>query len=424
MFQNSIPEAPAVPPQTTPVLITRSASGLFAIFWSVQGWGLILLTFMSFFPRLFHIEEYLFFTLLVAAVVAAWAERRSIWVRTPIDLPLLLFVGWVLVTTPFATDPAYSFSEWRKLVAQVLVFYWVLLVIRHQNYELAVRQVQWAVIAGAAVLSINALFGFVERGGSLLERVILATGPSSDSNWLSTYLIYAIPIAASAALTAHAWWMRMVCASASILAILVHFITYMRAGWLGLVAESIAVGLFIRRPRVVLWAVGGSLVFAVTIFALSRVGYYQKVVTHESLLIRFDLWKVGVKEIMTHPFVGQGYGERTTIKLTLAQQDLIYHIGPPNVGLHSTFLMIAVGSGIPALVFMIALLVKAGKSLIRHAEVLTDRRVYGFVIGVAVMMVGFAVRNFFNYMFAGSLAYLFWILVAAGLAGSGAKWRA
>jgi putative inorganic carbon (HCO3(-)) transporter len=32
------------------------------------------------------------------------------------------------------------------------------------------------------------------------------------------------------------------------------------------------------------------------------------------------------------------------------------------------------------------------------------------------MVVGFAVRNLFDYMFAGSLAYLFWLLVATALA--------
>ena len=37
------------------------------------------------------------------------------------------------------------------------------------------------------------------------------------------------------------------------------------------------------------------------------------------------------------------------------------------------------------------------------------------VVAVAVVTVGFATRNLFDYMFAGSLAHLFWILVAAGM---------
>lgn len=100
--------------------------------WKLQQVGLILLTLLSFHPGLFHIQENLFFTLLAVALGASWVEGRPVWIRTPIDLPLLLFVSWVLLTVPFATDPAYSFSEWRKLSAQVLVFYWAVLVLQRE----------------------------------------------------------------------------------------------------------------------------------------------------------------------------------------------------------------------------------------------------------------------------------------------------
>ena len=93
-----------------------------AAFWKLQAYGLVGITFSCFFPRLIHFQEYAFFFLLAVALCLAWVERINPWIRTPIDLPLLGFVGWVLCTVPFATDPAYSFSEWRKLVAQVLVF--------------------------------------------------------------------------------------------------------------------------------------------------------------------------------------------------------------------------------------------------------------------------------------------------------------
>jgi len=36
-------------------------------------------------------------------------------------------------------------------------------------------------------------------------------------------------------------------------------------------------------------------------------------------------------------------------------------------------------------------------------------------VAVAVVTVGFATRNLFDYMFAGSLGYLFWIIMAVGL---------
>jgi len=73
------------------------------------------------------------------------------------------------------------------------------------------------------------------------------------------------------------------------------------------------------------------------------------------------------------------------------------------------------GSGIPALIFMVWMLVSAVRTLHHGAGRVSDQGAYAFLIGIAVIIVGFATRNCFDYMFAGSLAYLFWILVATGL---------
>src|SRR5688572_23833952 len=94
----------------------------------VQVYGLCGITFLSFFPSLFHYQEYAFFILLTLGLAFAWMEKINPYVRTHLDLPLFGFVGWVLLTVPFAVDPAYSFSEWRKLVAHIFVFYWAMFV--------------------------------------------------------------------------------------------------------------------------------------------------------------------------------------------------------------------------------------------------------------------------------------------------------
>src|SRR3989442_2463502 len=215
--------------------------------WKAQAGGLILLTFLSFFPRLFHIEEYLFFTLLLIALGTAWLDGKRIWVRTPIDLPLLLFVGWVLLTIPIAADPAYSFAEWRKLVAQVLVFYWTLLVLREQPKDEIARGILIAVVVGTAVLAAYSLTDFVESGGTWRDRFVRAQAPASDYQWLSTYMVIAIPMLIASSIVFRNWWQRAACLGAVGLAVLAQVFSYTRAGWLGMVIEALALGLFIGR---------------------------------------------------------------------------------------------------------------------------------------------------------------------------------
>jgi len=384
----------------------------------VQVCGLVLLTFASFFPSLFHYEEYVFFVLFTVAVGASWLDGRTVWVRTPLDLPFFLLVAWILVTIPFATDLAYSFSEWRKLVTQMLVFYWALLVVRRYSDGATRRQILAAVVIGTVTLSLYALVDFVQRGGSLMDRQVRAWAPSSDSNWLTTYLVIGIPLVVSAGLAIGTNWRRLAYFGAVLgPALLTQVFSYMRAGWLALVFQGIALALFTGRRRLIWWVLGCCLAGVFSLLALSQVGYQKDTVQPLSLNIRLGVWKLAIGEAVTHPLVGIGYGNDTFVKrfkdYVETDPNPEFHIS--EYGPHNTFLMLAMGSGIPALIFMIWIFGSSVRTLLHGAGRVSDQGAYAFLIGIAVMIIGFATRNCFDYMFAGSLAYLFWILVATGL---------
>jgi len=154
-----------------------------------------------------------------------------------------------------------------------------------------------------------------------------------------------------------------------------------------------------------------------SLLALSQVGYQKDTVHPLSLNIRLGVWRLAIGEVVTHPLVGIGYGNDTFVKrfkdYVETDPNPEFHIS--EYGPHNTFLMLAMGSGIPALIFMIWIFGSSVRTLLHGAGRVSDQGAYAFLIGIAVMIVGFATRNCFDYMFAGSLAYLFWILVATGL---------
>ncbi len=86
-------------------------------------------------------------------------------------------------------------------------------------------------------------------------------------------------------------------------------------------------------------------------------------------------------------------------------------------GLHSTFAMVLMGSGVPALVFLVWALVRMIQELAFSIRQAGNGQTGFLPLGpaIALSVVGFAVRNTFDDMFAGSLATLFWVLIAAGL---------
>ena len=326
------------------------------------------ITFLSFFPRLFHSQEYVFFFLLVVALCLAWAERINPWIRTPIDLPLLGFVGWVLCTVPFAADPAYSFSEWRKLVAQVLVFYWAMFVLRsHRRIELS-RKIVWTVVLGSLVLSGFALVDFVLRGGTWRDRLVRAGAPYSDYNWLTTYLVLVIPILIWWVVTHREFWARALGILTLILAGFAQVASYTRAGWVAHFAQAVSFGLMAGRRRLVIWVLAGAIAMAGGLLAVSEIGYQQDTVDSWTLSARVKTWRLGLQQAAQHPLVGVGYGNDTFFKVHQAEleadkvKDLAERVLP---GLHNTFATVLMGSGVPALILFIWIFVRIVSRLTR-----------------------------------------------------------
>jgi len=147
-----------------------------ALIQQLQVYGLAAITLLSFFPRFFRIEERAFFALLVVTICFAVAEKVTPYVRSRLDIPLLAFTSWVLLTVPFAIDPAYSFAEWRKFVAHVLVFYWAMFILRVRSDADPSRKILFVIVMGSLALLILALEDFVLRGGSWRDRQVRPDG--------------------------------------------------------------------------------------------------------------------------------------------------------------------------------------------------------------------------------------------------------
>jgi heptosyltransferase-3/putative inorganic carbon (HCO3(-)) transporter len=387
-------------------------SSLTKFIWEGQGWGLLLMTLMSFFPKLFHYQEYLFVALLIVAVLTAQLKGRPLWVRSPIDLPLLLFVVWVLLTIPFAFDPAYSFTEWRKTTVYILVFYWSLLVLGTLEREVMIHRVLMVVVVGTAVVSIYALGEFIQRGGTIYDRSIRAGYPYLDFNRLCTYLLMTIPLVGVFATMVRMSWHRLMIAGLLLLAFLAMVFSYTRAGWLGLVAEGVIFGLLTGRRRLVGAVLGCCLLVGVSLFALAQFGYQRATIDSETFQYRMGFWQVGIRELVAHPVVGVGYGKHTFGKI-IEESGELKELG--HRSLHNYFLSLAMESGVPALILIMWVLVGIVKTLVKHSKSMSNQSVSLFAIALGVMVVGFSVRHLFDHEFKGSIAYLFWILVATGL---------
>ncbi len=378
---------------------------------------------------LFHVEEILFFCLLGLSIVIVSLDGKDLVIRTPIDLPLCLLLGWILVTIPFSLNPEYSFVEWRKLLTQCLVFYWAVYVIRHHSQGLEgghtsqllkwlgiheVRSISQNVFLGVLVstlfLSALALIDFVGRGGGWQDRDIRAIVPGSDYNWLSTYLVLSIPIVFYYGMTSRVLWGKIFSYAILGLALLAQMASYTRAGWLASAAQLFSWWAATRRRMLFISFFLVIILASITLLSFARMGFQADTLHSWTLEARIQVWKLGIDQIISHPIVGIGYGNNNFQPVLVDSP-----MGDRPMHLHNTLLMFGVGSGLPGLVLFVWVFIRLGVEFFpkTHWSHWSEHEYIQLCLGI--VLVGFFCRNMFDYMFAGSLAYLFWILMACGL---------
>ena len=154
------------------------------------------------------------------------------------------------------------------------------------------------------------------------------------------------------------------------------------------------------------------------LLAVSQVGYQLDTVDSWTISARVKTWRLGLQRATQSPLVGVGYGNDTFFKIHQVEVDADKGKDPAErvlPGLHNTFATVLMGSGVPALVLFIWMFVRIVYTLTRQWWQSKVAETQGLLAAVAVVTVGFATRNLFDYMFAGSLAHLVWILVATGI---------
>ena len=160
---------------------------------------------------------------------------------------------------------------------------------------------------------------------------------------------------------------------------------------------------------------------------MSQIGIQTDTVAAKTVDTRLKVWGIGLQEVVTHPLVGIGFGNNSFIKkfpeYSVARQDQLPEGDRIIPAMHNTFLMVTLGSGLPALGCFVWIFVALVRQLIPVPWMAEQGNVFsGMAAGIGLAVIGFAVRNFFDYMFMGSLAHLFWLLAAVGITVTRPGW--
>src|SRR5437660_198129 len=376
-----------------------------------------------------NLVRYSFIILIVLLVLWCGLHRRHFFLWTPIDLPLLLFIAWVGLTVPFAIFPAYSFKEYAKLLQHCLMFYAVVYFFRAEIHR---RRLVWVLMVALAVIGMYGVWQYEAKpwkgfhpdfpeSGSRAVYLIYSFTPSDV--WLTTYLVMMIPLGGAMALYVPDRRLKWLAGITTVVAVLCEVLTFSRAGLVAILLEAFTFVWITRQKKVAI--IAGALTLALVIgtaviFLVAQANpESQRIVpdrgklTFSGLEARMNVWGFALTKLQEHPVFGLGLGKDNFYIATGRESTQLLESEGTFIpgGTHNSFLDIAVGTGIPGVflfLWLLAAIVRAGL-----VQFMTNESPIPKALSLALIavVVGMSARNFFDHMWVGTMAVMFWVIV-------------
>lgn len=372
---------------------------------------------------------------LVGLVLAAWlakmvAVREIRTVHPPLLLPLLIFLGAILLSLTVTLSLQYSLKEVLKWLEVLGIYLFVVNVIGKRETRLIVLLILLAGIS-QALLGIYQFFGRVGPEGFLLfDRFLRAHGTFEQPNPYGGYLGLILPLAYSlliasfkiqdtgykirACILHPATCILFYGVACAVIAIAL-IMTWSRGAWLGFIAAFIAMNMVRSRRAAALFALALILLSFVIVMGglqllpeaiiqrfldflpfLGGVDISRVEVTPANFAVmeRLAHWQAGWDMFSEHPWLGVGIGNYEPVYPAYA----LPYWDDPLGHAHNYYLNIAAEAGLVGLsaylILWAAVLWQAWRAV---------RRTSGYWQGVAVGILGIlthlAVHNFFDNLY-------------------------
>ncbi len=320
--------------------------------------------------------------------MAAWvlhglAKRDLTLPKSPLLIPLLIFVGWAAVTLLWAPDLSFGLPELIKWIEIVAIMLFTIDLARRKS-------VKWIVVAVLLTMVAQALIGIYEArlrgtgplGFQLSEGVYRAYGTFEQPNPFAGFIGIGLPIAVALAtwcvvrgawnlFTHHALRTTQVATSTiyGIVALLLAaalYLSFSRGAWLGAAA---AIGaMIVLAPRRVWIGLGLAGVAAIALIGLSSAGLLPSTISERladatdllnirdvrgvpindanyALIERQAHWQAAVNMITAHPWTGVGFANYQPAY----EQYRLLNWPMPLGHAHNIYLNFAAETGLPGL---------------------------------------------------------------------------
>jgi len=422
-----------------PLLIIMSvAAGLYLLFKGISKPEIVTYALVAYLPfsrelagdfggmaMAFNFTNILMVFMLWAWMSGRYAMNEPMWLRTPLNLPITLFLalGLAAVIRGNYFGPDYlgfAVIQYKRWITPILFYFLVLNTVKERG---TVQNVAVIIIITTTVAALMAIYDYIDLGPrSSLEKSRIG-GICEQPNQLAAFFTYYMFLPLGFFLLnmgRFSYWGLLIPFLLCFRGIMV---TFSRGGYIACAAGIYAITFFRSKILMMLLIVATVVVYFNPIFlpagiryrmgqtvqkepGLSlTVGEVQEGDLEPSAQQRIKIWKAGLEMVMDHPMWGVGYG--------LFPKTLVYYADVGERDAHNTYLILAAEMGIPALLvflWILGLAVWKTRSLYLKTN---DPFAKGLALGWLGGLFGLLMSNMFgSRLDSQEISSYFWILCA------------
>ena len=345
-------------------------------------------------------------------ILFALGERDILSRKTPLRLPVLLFVSWVLIGMPTALDINNSWHDIYSHFFRYMIIY--VLIVNFFDTQEKIEQLTVLIIFSIVVFVLWKLSSFYLVQGYSFSRRFFGNSAGMTYNLLSIPVMFAGYLAVSRGITTLQHGFLKICYFlAPIPLILAVIMTQARSAYIALVFSSMFFMFFFKKKFTVLLVIS----LAVIIFFAPGKNRFKHNV-HDNIRINHALLTLEVTK--DHFLTGIGFGMETFGKIvdlnaykkrTEDTYAVKYKLNEVLLDPHNMYTDILVRTGIPGFVFFLFFVFSLFKVLWKLIQADTQTiRIFG--LALTSSLCSFFLVGFFEPVFSHIHEFYFTVMVS------------
>lgn len=355
-------------------------------------------------PLLASSWDELFFVFCIGLWFVKWFfdRKRKPYQWTPLDFPLLLFIG-VSFFLLLANSPDLRIGI-DGLRAVVQYMFWYFVVVQLLKSQAGARRLYYILVALGTLIGLHGIYQYIigveippnwvdAAESSIRTRVFSIIG---SPNMLGSLMVLLIPMALTLVYYEHQWRRKLIALAAAGAMTLCLLFTFSRGAWLGF-AVAIAVLAMLKDRRLLLpMIICGVLVLLFVPSVADRITYLlsPEYLVSSSKGGRLLRWAKGLDMVREHPWLGVGLGRfGGAVAMNNKQPGITYFY------MDNYYLKTAVEMGLTGLFAFLALVYSTIVWGLRGIQRLKGTRDVHFAQGALAGICGVLVHNFVENIF-------------------------